>query len=213
MRKQDISPAVIKRLPRYYRYLENLMEEGIERVSSMRLAEIMNITASQMRQDLNQFGGFGQQGYGYNVKHLHEEIGKILNINTVNNLIIIGAGNLGQCLANYAGFKEYGFHIRALFDKDPDKVGKSIGGLTVLPMDQLESKIKEENIHIAALCVPRAETQELAEQLIQIGVKGLWNFANIDLEVPEDVVVESVRLSDSLMCLCYGIGRLNEPER
>lgn len=210
MRKQDVSPAVIKRLPRYYRYLENLMEEGTERVSSEQLSGIMKITASQMRQDLNQFGGFGHQGYGYNVTRLHDEIGKILNINRVNNLIIIGAGNFGKCLATYSGFQNYGFHISAIFDKDPDVVGTDINGLTVLPMEKMEEVVREHNIHIAALCIPKSDVQEVADKLIEIGVKGLWNFAAVDLNVPDDVVVENTFLSESLMCLCYGIGENGE---
>lgn len=212
MKNKNVSPAVIKRLPRYYRYLENMMEEGVERTSSGNLSQIMKITASQMRQDLNQFGGFGYQGYGYGVTRLHDEIGKILNIDKVNDLIIVGAGNLGKCLSNYSGFQKYGFHIQAVFDKDPDVVGTDINGITVLPMEKIEDVVKENDIHIAALCIPKSDAQEVADKLIEAGIDGIWNFAAVDLDVPDDVSVENMFLLESLMCLCYGLGANEKPQ-
>lgn len=208
MTKKEVSPAVIQRLPRYYRYLEDLMDQDVERTSSRMLSEIMNLTASQIRQDLNQFGGFGQQGYGYNVKKLHDEIGKILNIDKENCLIIIGAGNLGKALANYDGFRKRGFRICAIFDKDPGLTGKTIGGLEVLSMDRLEDFIKENNIRIAALCIPKEFARDLADELIRMGISGIWNFAHLDLDVPDGIQVESVHLSESLMRLSYKVGEL-----
>lgn len=203
MEHKEISRAVIKRLPRYYRYLGELLEEGIERISSNELSERMKVTASQIRQDLNHFGGFGQQGYGYNVAYLYTEIGKILGLDQKHHLIIIGAGNLGQALTNYTNFEKRGFLIKGMFDINPRLVGMTVRGIPIYPLEQLQRVIVEEQVQIAALTIPKGEAAEMADRLVSYGIKAIWNFAHIDLNVPEDVMVESVHLSDSLMRLSY----------
>ncbi len=205
MERKEISNAVIKRLPRYHRYLGELMESGVERISSNDLSEKMNVTASQIRQDLNNFGGFGQQGYGYNVEYLYNEIAKILGIDRQNNMIIIGGGNFGQALTNYSNFERRGFLIQALFDVSPDRIGKSVRGIKTLDMKDLEEFLSGHHIDIAVLTVPKNSAQEVADRLIACGVKAIWNFAHLDLKVPDDVVVENVHLSESLMQLSYRI--------
>ena len=188
MERKEISKAVISRLPRYYRYLGELIEEGVERISSNELSARMKVTASQIRQDLNNFGGFGQQGYGYNVKYLYAEIAKILGIDQQHNLIIIGAGNLGQAIANYTNFERRGFVIKGMFDINPKLIGLVIRGIEIRSVDDLEHYIKEN-----------------ADRLVQAGIKAIWNFAHTDLVVPDDVVVENVHLSESLMRLSYRV--------
>lgn len=208
MVKEGISTAVVKRLPRYYRYLGELMESGTERISSSELSQRMNVTASQIRQDLNNFGGFGQQGYGYNVEYLYLEIGKILGVDKKHNMIIIGAGNLGQAIANYANFERRGFVVIGLFDKNPDIYGKVVRGVTVQPMEKLQEFIIKNNIEIAALTIPKTEAVKVAEVLVESGIKAIWNFAHVDLNVPKEVVVENVHLSESLMQLSYNLTRI-----
>ncbi len=205
LEEKEISQAVIARLPRYLRYLGELKDKGIERVSSQELSDIMNVTASQIRQDLNNFGGFGQQGYGYNVGYLYEEISKILGINKEHNLIIIGAGHLGQALVNYMNFERRGFIFRGIFDNDPEIHGKKIRGITVQPMQEMEAFVKENNIDIAVLTIPKNSAVEVSGQLVSYGIKGIWNFAHVDLHVPKNIQVENVHLSDSLMKLSYNI--------
>lgn len=200
-----ISQAVISRLPRYYRYLGEILEEGTERISSKELSERMHVTASQIRQDLNNFGGFGQQGYGYNVQYLYDEIGKILGIGIAQHVIIIGAGHLGQAIANYANFGKRGFNIEALFDINPDLAGFSINNAKVYPLSYLEDYIQETEVDIATLCIPKTEAQAVADRLVYAGVKAIWNFSHIDLNVPDDVVVENSHLSESLMRLSYRV--------
>ena len=207
MEEREISKAVIKRLPRYYRYLGELMENGVERISSGELSKRMSVTASQIRQDLNNFGGFGQQGYGYNVKYLYEEIGKILGLDKKHNMIIIGGGNLGQALANYVDFEKRGFYVKGIFDVNPVLKGLSVRGIQIHMLDDLESFIKDEDIQIAALTLPKAKAEEMTELLVRYGIKAIWNFAHIDLDVPPDVLVENVHLSESLMQLSYNITR------
>ncbi|TCL59911.1 redox-sensing transcriptional repressor [Kineothrix alysoides] len=207
MEEKEISQAVIGRLPRYFRYLSELKYAGIERVSSQELSDIMKVTASQIRQDFNNFGGFGQQGYGYNVEFLHNEIGKILGLDRTHHLIIIGAGNLGQALANYVNFERRGFLFRGLFDNNSELHGKKIWGIEVQPMENMEVFVKENNIDIAVLTIPKTEAVTVAEQLVEYGIKGIWNFAHVDLNVPENIQVENVHLSDSLMKLSYNISR------
>ena len=203
MEKKRISKAVINRLPRYYRYLGDLLEKDVVRISSKELSEKMKVTASQIRQDLNNFGGFGQQGYGYNVEYLHSEIGKILGLEKQYSLIIIGAGNLGQALANYADFERRGFFVKGIFDINPRLVGMSIRGIEIKNVDELEDLVKNNDIDIAALTVPKAKAPQVAADLVKWGIKGIWNFAPTDLNLPDDVVVENVHLSDSLMKLSY----------
>ena len=205
MEPKEISKAVIKRLPRYYRYLGELMEENVERISSNDLSKKMHVTASQIRQDLNNFGGFGQQGYGYNVKYLYTEIGKILGLDRSHNFIIIGAGNLGQALANYASFERSGFILKSLFDVNPRLEGVTIRGIPVRMVDELEDFLKNNDIEIAALTLPKSKAIEVADILVDNGVKGIWNFAHTDLSLPKDVVVENVHLSDTLMKLSYNL--------
>ena len=205
MEEKKISKAVTGRLPRYYRYLGELIEEGVERISSNELSVRMKVTASQIRQDLNNFGGFGQQGYGYNVKYLYAEIAKILGIDQQHNLIIIGAGNLGQAIANYTNFERRGFLIKGMFDINPKLIGLVIRGIEIRSVDELESFIKANDIQIAALTIPKTKAPEIADRLVKAGIKAIWNFAHTDLVVPEDVVVENVHLSESLMRLSYRV--------
>ena len=210
MDNRKISRAVISRLPRYYRYLGDLLEAGVERISSNDLSKKMQVTASQIRQDLNNFGGFGQQGYGYNVKYLYTEIGKILGLDRTHNFIIIGAGNLGQALANYASFERSGFILKSLFDVNPRLEGVSIRGIPVRMMDELVDYLKENEIEIAALTIPKSKAVEVADILVENGIRGIWNFAHTDLDLPDDVIVESVHLSDSLMTLSYNVSQRME---
>ena len=205
MEQRKISRAVISRLPRYYRYLGDLLEAGVERISSSDLSKKMHVTASQIRQDLNNFGGFGQQGYGYNVKYLYTEIGKILGLDRCHNFIIIGAGNLGQALANYASFERSGFILKSLFDVNPRLEGVTIRGIPVRMVDELEDFLKNNDIEIAALTLPKSKAIEVADIRVDNGVKGIWNFAHTDLSLPKDVVVENVHLSDTLMKLSYNL--------
>ena len=209
MEEREISKAVIKRLPRYYRYLGEILNNGIERISSGELSGKMQVTASQIRQDLNNFGGFGQQGYGYNVKYLYDEIGKILGVNRMHSMIIIGGGNFGHALANY-DFEKNGFATKAIFDIRHELAGTSIRGIPVLMMDQLEEYFERENIEIAVLTLPKSKVAEVADRLVKCGIRALWNFAHLDLDVPDDVVVENVHLVDSLMQLSYRISNYEE---
>ena len=210
--EKQISRAVIARLPRYYRYLGELLEDGVERISSNELSQRMHVTASQIRQDLNNFGGFGQQGYGYNVKHLYAEIAKILGIDRQHNLVIIGAGNLGQAIANYANFEKRGFVIKGMFDINPRLIGLVVRGIEIRGVEELEQFIRDNEVQIAALTIPKTKAPEIADRVIRAGVKGIWNFAHVDLTVPDDVVVENVHLSESLMRLCYRVCSMQDKE-
>ncbi len=200
---REISPAVIKRMPRYYRYLEDLVEAKVERISSNELSAQMHVTASQIRQDLSNFGGFGQQGYGYNVKNLHDEIGRILGLDEMHNIIIIGAGNMGTAIANYVRFEDLSFKVTGIFDVSPEKIGKSICNKKVRSMDELSDFTEKNHVDIAVLTLPRDNAAATAEILISLGIKAIWNFAHVDLNVPDDVVVQNVHLSDSLMQLSF----------
>ena len=213
MEEREISQAVIRRLPRYYRYLGELLENGVERISSNDLSKRMKVTASQIRQDLNNFGGFGQQGYGYNVKYLYTEIGKILGLEQHHNIIIIGAGNLGQALANYADFEIRGFILKGIFDVNPTLADVSIRGVPVRMMDELEQFVRENDIEIGVLTIPKTKAVEVANNLVNNGVRAIWNFAHIDLNLPENVIVENVHLSESLMRLSYNISRYHEEHK
>ncbi len=203
---KDISQAVIRRMPRYYRYLGDLLEQGVERISSNELSAKMKVTASQIRQDLNNFGGFGQQGYGYNVQFLYSEIGKILGLEQQHNVIVIGAGNLGQALANYPKFKKLGFVIIGLFDINPKLKGETQSGVPVMMLEGLEDFAARHEIDIAALTMPKNNADKIANRLVNLGIHAIWNFAHVDLDlVDKDVVVENVHLSDSLMQLSYNM--------
>ncbi len=207
MEEKEISQAVIGRLPRYFRYLGELKDEGVERISSQDLSELMKVTASQIRQDFNNFGGFGQQGYGYNVEFLYNEIGKILGLDRQHSFIIIGAGNLGRALGNYMNFERRGFIFRGMFDQNPELIGREVRGVRVMPMEELEHFVQENQIDIAALTIPKTGAVEVAEKLVANGIRAIWNFAHVDLNVPEGIQVENVHLSDSLMKLSYNINR------
>ena len=199
LESRDISQAVIRRLPRYYRYLGELLENGVERISSNDLSKQMKVTASQIRQDLNNFGGFGQQGYGYNVKYLYTEIGKILGLEEDHNIVIIGAGNLGQALANYAAFEKRGFILSGIFDVNPRLQGMTIRGVPIRMMDELKSFVKENDVEIAVLTIPKEKAIEVANMLVDNGVRAIWNFAHTDLNLPENIIVENVHLSENLI--------------
>lgn len=207
--RKKVSIAVVKRLPRYYRYLYDLLKENVTRISSKELSQNMGITASQIRQDLNCFGGFGQQGYGYNVHVLYNEIGNILGANKNYQAIIIGAGNMGRALANYRNFEKRGYEINGIFDVDMNVIGQKINGIVVMPIDKMDDFIKNNNTQIAILTVPHEYTKDVAERAAKAGIKALWNFSAIDLQIP-DVVVENVHLSDSLMVLGYRLKEATE---
>lgn len=212
MYDKEISMAVINRLPRYYRYLGELLENDVVRISSKELSERMQVTASQIRQDLNNFGGFGQQGYGYNVEYLYTEIGKILGLDRKYNTIIIGAGNLGQALANYTDFERRGFVIKSIFDINPILKGMSIRGIPIRMMGELEEYIKNNEVQIAALTIPKEKAPSIAADLASWGIKAIWNFAPTDLKVPGNVMVENVHLAESLMRLSYRLKASEEQE-
>ena len=203
MTTQKISTAVIRRLPRYYRYLNTLIEEGTDRISSAALSRRMDVTASQIRQDLNHFGGFGQQGYGYNVRYLRSEIGKVLGLDKEHSMAFIGIGNIGKALARSSDFKTNGFYVKSMFDANPEVIGRSISGVVVQDAANLVDALKEDPVDIAVLTVPKEAARELAAKVVEAGVKAIWNFAHCELTLPEDVVVENVYLVDSLMRLSY----------
>lgn len=212
METKEISQAVIGRLPRYLRYLGELKDEGVERISSQELSELMKVTASQIRQDFNNFGGFGQQGYGYNVEYLYQEIGKILGLDRKHNFIIIGAGNLGRALGNYLNFERRGFIFKGMFDKNPELVGEDVRGVKVMPMEELEDFVRNNDVDIAVLTIPKTSAVDIADVLVENGIRAIWNFAHVDLNVPDGILVENVHLSDSLMKLSYNINRVS-PEK
>lgn len=210
MHEKGISQAVIGRLPRYLRYLGDLKEKKIERISSQELSSLMNVTASQIRQDFNNFGGFGQQGYGYNVEYLYDEISKILGLDHSHSFVIIGAGNLGKALGNYLNFERRGFIFKGMFDKNPDLIGQKVRDVEIRPMDELEAFLQANTIDIAVLTIPKTGAVGLVDTLVGNGIKAIWNFAHVDLDVPKGVQVENVHLSDSLMKLSYNISRYND---
>ena len=206
LRFTDVSPAVIRRLPRYHRYLGDLLRAGKMRISSKELAAMMGVTASQIRQDLNCFGGFGQQGYGYNVKYLHGKIGELLGTNEGYRAVIIGSGNLGRALAATHTFDRRGVTRVAMFDTNQSIIGTEIYGIPVYHVDSLGAFCIENRIDIAVLTVPKEAAKSVADVLVRAGVKGIWNFANMELKVEdESVVVENIHLGDSLMTLCYEV--------
>ena len=200
-----VSAAVVQRLPRYYRYLGDLLDKDIMRISSKELSVRMGITASQIRQDLNNFGSFGQQGYGYNVAVLHREIRRILGLDKEYNLVIVGAGNFGQALANYPNFSTRGYNFIALFDNNPDVVGRHVGGIKVLDVADLKNFLAENHADIVVLTLPGHAAEKIAHDVAGSNIKGIWNFSNKDLKVPEGIALEDVRLTDSLMALSYKI--------
>ncbi len=208
---QQVSIPVIKRLPRYHRYLEELKNNGVVRISSRELSSRMGLTASQIRQDLNCFGGFGQQGYGYNIEQLYNEIGNILGINKRSKAIMIGAGNLGHAIATHLHFENRGFELIGIFDNNKSVIGTNVGGRTVMASDELEDFCNREHPVAAILCIPSEYAAENADKLVSLGIKGFWNFTQYDLvNKYEGVAVENVHLGDSLMTLCYQIN--SKPE-
>ena len=200
-KKKNISMAVIRRLPKYHRYLNELVKNDVDRISSKELSEKIGFTASQIRQDLNCFGDFGQQGYGYNVKELCKEIDAILGLTKEYNTIIVGAGNIGQAIANYINFEKLGFSLKGIFDINPKLLGLKIHDIEIQDIDNVDAFLKKNNVNIAIICVPRKSAQKVAEIIIKNNVKGIWNFAPVDLVTPDDVIVENVHLSDSLLTL------------
>lgn len=210
MGKNDgVSISVIKRLPRYYRFLGELKSNGIVRISSKDLSEKMGFTASQIRQDLNCFGGFGQQGYGYNIESLYNEIGKILGVDKTRKAILIGAGNLGKAVALHMSFEARGFNLIGVFDKNPALSGQMLRGIPIRHIDGLFDFCKDNSPVVAVLCIPSSAAEVLAPQLVQLGVKGFWNFSHYDISANHpNVAVENVHLSDSLMTLSYHVSNL-----
>lgn len=205
MEHKEISQAVINRLPRYYRYLTELMNKKIERISSKELSQLMHTTASSIRQDLNNFGGFGQQGYGYNVKYLRDEIAKILGLENEHNVIIIGVGRLGQALANFQGFMKNRFNLIGLFDIKTELIGKNIDGIEIRDIKEIDAFFKENIVNVVAITTPKDANDDISEILRRNHVKAVWNFSNTELKVDEEVIVENVHLTDSLVRLSYKI--------
>ncbi len=210
MSKERVSNAVVSRLPVYYRYLLSLEKLGYVRISSQQLGERMGLTASQIRQDINCFGGFGQQGYGYNVSGLRMRVGEILGLDKTYHMVILGAGNIGRAVSHYKAFFKMGFVLDALFDVDPKLVGRMEGGRQVLPMDQLDTYLRNNRIDMGVIAVPDVAAQGACDALVAGGVKAIWNFAPIDLDVPSDVVLKSVHLQDALLVLSYYMNNAGE---
>lgn len=209
MPKDNISSSVIKRLPRYYRFLAELKNQNIQHISSRQLAESMGLTASQIRHDLNCFGGFGQQGYGYVVSDLYNEIGSIIGVNQGNLTILIGAGNLGTAIASHITFDNKGFKLIGIFDANPELHGKELGGLKILPTDSLRQFCLENKPVAAVLCIPKSAAADMADKLIEYGIHAFWNFSHYDLKINHsDVIVENVHLGDSIMTLAYGLNNI-----
>lgn len=209
-KKKNISMAVIKRLPKYYRYLQELLRNDVDRISSKELGEKIGFTASQIRQDLNCFGDFGQQGYGYNVKDLYNQISIILGLDKSYKGVIVGAGNIGQAIANYGRFLQNGLSIEAIFDVNPKLVGMGIRDIEIQDIDELKEYLTNNIVDIGIICVPRVNAQKVCDLMVNNGVTGIWNFAPVDLVVPENVTVENVHLSESLLTLIY---LLNDKEK
>lgn len=209
MSKSGVSTYVIKRMPRYYRILGELQKQGVDRISSRELSELMKLTASQIRQDLNNFGGFGQQGYGYRVDDLRDEIGKILGVDKMFSTILIGAGNLGRAIATHINFETRGCRLIGIFDSNEEIVGKNVGELVVRSASEVRGFCAENHPVVAVLCIPKQATQKIADTLVSMGVKAFWNFSHYDLSIEyDDITVENVHLGDSLLTLTYGVKEL-----
>lgn len=207
---KGVSIQVIRRLPRYYRFLTELEAQGVDKISSTKLADVMSSTASQIRQDLNCFGGFGQQGYGYSVPILREEIGKILGLDHIHKTALIGAGNLGRAIATHLNFENLGFRLTAIFEKDEKLIGTMLRGIRVLPDEEIERYISASQVDTAVLAMPKEAVEKMADRLYAVGIRNFWNFSHYDISRKyDDVVVENVHLSDSLMTLCYRINEKN----
>lgn len=200
---KKISNAVIRRLPKYFRYLKELLRNEIYRTSSNELSNMTGFSASQIRQDLNNFGGFGQQGFGYDVFNLSTEIGKIIGADKDYKIIIVGAGNIGQAIANYTGFYENGYEVTAVFDNNPNLVGSTMKGIVIKDIAEVESYLSDNFVDIAVICTPKSASQSVADLLIKSGIKAIWNFAPADIKAPEEVSIENVHLNESLFSLTY----------
>ncbi len=208
---KNISIQVIRRLPRYYRFLSELERAGVDKISSTKLSSVMSSTASQVRQDLNCFGGFGQQGYGYSVSSLKDEIGRILGLQHLHNAVLLGAGNMGRAIATHMNFEELGFRLVGIFEKDHRLIGTMLRGITVQSDEQLEGYLLEHEVDTAFLSLPKDSVEPLVEQLYRLGIRNYWNFSHFDIAKKyADTVVENVHMGDSLMTLCY---RINENNR
>ncbi len=203
MKDKNISVAVIRRLPKYHRYLKEMLDNDIKRISSKELSKMIGFTASQIRQDLNNFGGFGQQGYGYNVEDLYNEIGKILGLTRQYNVVIVGAGNLGQALANYSSFDRLGFKLQAMFDVNPKVIGLKINNVEVLDMDNFEKFVEDHHVEIVYICTSRDGAQDVADKIQKTKVKAIWNFAPVDLKIKSNIIVENIHLIDNLLTVSY----------
>ncbi len=205
-KRENISMSVIRRLPRYYRFLKHLKGKGVTRISSTELSIKLGLTASQIRQDLNCFGGFGQQGYGYIVDQLCEEIANILGLSHGYKSILIGAGNLGQAIASHISFETQGFDLIGVFDNSPQKIGTVINGNVVRAITEMDDFCKTEKPVMAIFCIPREAVSSLSEHLYELGIRNFWNFSHYDISMEyPDTIVENVHLNDSLMTLCYRI--------
>lgn len=206
--------SVIRRLPRYYRFISELKNKGIKRISSKELAEMMKLTASQVRQDFNCFGGFGQQGYGYSIDQLHDEIENILGLDKIQTAVLIGAGNMGMAIATHVKFTKRGFTLSAIFDNDKSIIGKNVSGIEVLDVSTLSYYLKSNPVSTAILCIPQEAVPEVSQVLYSHGIRNFWNFSHYDLEILyDDIIMENVHLSDSLMTLCYRINDKNEKQK
>jgi redox-sensing transcriptional repressor len=207
---KKISNAVIRRLPKYFRYLKELLRNEVYRTSSNELSNMTGFSASQIRQDLNNFGGFGQQGFGYDVFNLSNEIGKIIGADKDYKIIIVGAGNIGQAIANYTGFYENGYEVIAVFDNNPNLVGTAMKDIIIKDISEIESYLSGNFVDIAVICTPKNASQSVADLLIKSGIKAIWNFAPADIKAPEEVSIENVHLNESLFSLTY---HYNKKER
>jgi len=212
MKKEQtkISNAVIRRLPRYRRYLNELRKKGVDKISSNEFSNLIGYTASQIRQDLNNFGGFGQQGYGYSVEGLYNEISAILGLDREYKMVVVGAGNLGKAIVNHTYYYKTGFVVKGIFEVNPELIGKSINGVEVMDYEGIVEFVENNNIDIGIICTTKEVAQEVADRLCFAGVRGLWNFAPIDIETPSHVAVENVHISESLHSLAYHMTRAEE---
>ena len=205
--RPEVSPAVIKRLPRYFRYLREIIRMGKTRVSSAELSRMMNVTASQIRQDLNCFGGFGQQGYGYNVNYLYTKICEILGVGCGFRAAVIGAGNLGTALVRSPMFEKRGVDVVAMFDVSKNVIGKKVGNAKIYHMDDLEAKLEKYSVDIAILTLPKEYAEDVAARLEKTNIRGIWNFTGKEIQVGKDCILENVHIGDSLMTLCYEVAQ------
>jgi redox-sensing transcriptional repressor len=211
-KEEHVPMVVIRRLPKYYRYLGELVERKVERISSQTLADMMGISASQLRQDLNHFGEFGQQGYGYRVEDLYQEIGRIIGLEKEYYMVIVGAGNLGQALANYPNFAKRGFILKGVFDVNPKLIGLKLRENEIMDTDGLEDFIRENKIDIGIITVPKEAAQEVADRMVRAGIKAIWNFAPVDLKVPKEVILVNEHLADRLMVISFRLKELGYEE-